>query len=288
VWLDSRLSFKTHYKTRLQKAKAAKSRLRSISSTYGLSPGLVRRVQIAAIQSVALYGTEIWWQGQKTWAEDLQRLINRQARSITGALKTTPIGPLIKEAALVPAVLLLEDRQRKYALRALKLPIGHPINGILPPTLRYGDGDAQPGEYSNSNLQWTESSPNPKGIGQRLAKRLTLGPAIDPSEGCEIARPPKDHAFPGDIEIKPKDVAENEAKNAYNNAALDLVVWSDGSKLETGGVGAGIAWKRGCTWLQKGYPLGNTKEVFDAELYGLKSALDIAIKGEQSSVRPSQ
>jgi hypothetical protein len=44
IWLDSGLSFKTHYQTRLQKAKAAENRLRSISSTYGLPPGLVRKV----------------------------------------------------------------------------------------------------------------------------------------------------------------------------------------------------------------------------------------------------
>jgi ribonuclease HI len=42
-------------------------------------------------------------------------------------------------------------------------------------------------------------------------------------------------------------------------------------------VGTGIALKQGKTWIQKGYPLGRTKEVFDAELYGVKSALDIAI-----------
>ena len=110
IWLDSGLSFKAHYQTRLQKARAAENRLKSISGTYGLSPGLVRRIQIAVVQSIALYGAEIWWQGQKTWAEDIQRLINRQARAITGALKTTPIGPLIKEAALTPAVSLLKDR----------------------------------------------------------------------------------------------------------------------------------------------------------------------------------
>src|SRR5271156_5828740 len=290
VWLDSGLSFKTHYQTRLQKAKAAENRLRSISGTHGLSPGLVRRVQIAAVQSVALYGAEIWWQGQKKWAEDLQRLINRQARAITGALRTSPIGPLIKEASLTPAIPLLEDKQRRYALRALKLPISHPINELLPPTLRYGDGDAQPGQYSDNNLEWVEPDANPKGIGQRLARKLTLGPAIDPAEGCEIAKPPKDQIFPGNIVIKPKDIAETEARNAYNadNAALDLVIWSDGSKLDTGGVGAGIAWKRNNTWLQKGYPLGNTKEVFDAELYGIKSALDTAMKGGQQSKRPSQ
>ena len=170
IWLDSGLSFKAHYQTRLQKAKAAENRLKSISGTYGLSPGLVRRIQIAVVQSIALYGAEIWWQGQKTWAEDIQKLINRQARSITGALKTTPIGPLVKEAALTPAVPLLEDRQRRYALRALKLPTGHPINDLLPPTVRYRDGDAQPGQYLNDNLEWTEPESNPKDIGQRLAK----------------------------------------------------------------------------------------------------------------------
>ena len=101
IWLDSGLSFKTHYQTRLQKAKAAENRLRSISSTYGLPPGLVRKVQIAAVQSVALYGAEIWWRGQKTWAQEIQQLINKQARDI---------GPLIKKAALVPAEPLLDDR----------------------------------------------------------------------------------------------------------------------------------------------------------------------------------
>jgi len=79
-------------------------------------------------------------------------MVNRQARAITGALKTTPIGPLVKEAALVPAVPLLNNRQRRFAMRALKLPTSHPINSLLPPTLRYGDGDAQPGEYSTTNL----------------------------------------------------------------------------------------------------------------------------------------
>jgi hypothetical protein len=84
--------------------------------------------------------------------------------------------------------------------------------------------------------------------------------------------------FPGAIVIKPKDIAEKEAKNIYkpDRVNSDLIIWSDGSKLETEGVGTGIALKQGKTWLQKGYLLGYTKEVFDAELYGIKSALDIA------------
>ena len=72
--------------------------------------------------------------------------------------------------------------------------------------------------------------------------------------------------------IKPKDITELEAYTIYNadKAELDLIIWSDGSKLDIGGVGAGIVWKRGDTWQARGYPLGDTKEVFDAELYGIK------------------
>ena len=61
IWLDTGLELKEHYKIRLQKAQQTENRLRSISSTYGLAAGLVRRVQIAAVQSVALYGAELWW-----------------------------------------------------------------------------------------------------------------------------------------------------------------------------------------------------------------------------------
>ena len=65
IWLDTGLSLKEHYQIRFQKAQQIENKLRAISGTFGLASGLVRRVQIAAIQSVALYGAELWWKGQK-------------------------------------------------------------------------------------------------------------------------------------------------------------------------------------------------------------------------------
>jgi hypothetical protein len=41
-------------------------------------------------------------------------------------LRTTPIGPLVKEAGLRPADSLLASRQRRYATRAFELPEGNP------------------------------------------------------------------------------------------------------------------------------------------------------------------
>jgi hypothetical protein len=62
---------------------------------------------------------------------------------------------------MTPAEPLLNYRQRKYALRALKLPSINPSNQLLPLTLKYGDGNAQPGQYSEANLQWTNKDIKP-------------------------------------------------------------------------------------------------------------------------------
>jgi hypothetical protein len=40
---------------------------------------LVKRIQVAAVQAVALYGAELWWQGQKDQRQNIQLMINRQA-----------------------------------------------------------------------------------------------------------------------------------------------------------------------------------------------------------------
>ena len=42
-----------------ERARAAELRIKGASKTYGLSPALVRKIQIAAVQSVALYARNI-------------------------------------------------------------------------------------------------------------------------------------------------------------------------------------------------------------------------------------
>jgi hypothetical protein len=112
-------------------------------------------------------------------------MINRQARTITGALKSTPIEPLLKEVNMTPVIPLLDNKQRRYAVRALKLSENHSINNLLLLTLRYKDGDAQPREYLTTDLQWAEGDTKPIKLGQRLARKLTKDLNIDSSEGFE-------------------------------------------------------------------------------------------------------
>ena len=71
---------------------------------------LMRQVVVAAVNSIALYGAEVWWQGQQDRAKRLQLLLNSQARTITGLLLSTPIPTLLTAACLPQAEELLDHR----------------------------------------------------------------------------------------------------------------------------------------------------------------------------------
>jgi hypothetical protein len=88
---------------------------------------------VAAVQAVALYGAELWWDETKNHSRttDLQKLVNQQSRSITGLLRTTPIGLLVKEAGLRSADSVLATRQRRYATRPIELPHGNLIGDAV-------------------------------------------------------------------------------------------------------------------------------------------------------------
>ena len=59
VWLDSGLNLKAHYRTYMRKARAAENRVQRLCQSHGLAPELARQIQVAAVQSVALYGAEL-------------------------------------------------------------------------------------------------------------------------------------------------------------------------------------------------------------------------------------
>jgi hypothetical protein len=95
VWMDAHLTFKEHHNRCMKNARAAEARLRSLTRTYGVVPACVRAVQIACVQAVALYGSELWWDPKEgSRRDDLQLLLNRQATSTPGELPTTPRGAL--------------------------------------------------------------------------------------------------------------------------------------------------------------------------------------------------
>jgi len=66
----------------------------------GLSLEGCKRIQVAVVQAVVLYGSELWWHGQKNRAQEVQRLLNEQGRRETGCFGTTPEGAPMNDAGL--------------------------------------------------------------------------------------------------------------------------------------------------------------------------------------------
>jgi len=118
IWMEAHLRFKQHYNRCIKKARAAEARLRTLTETHGVTPESVRAVDVVCIQVVTLYGSELWWDPKEvgSW-DDLQLLLNRQAKSVLGVPATTPRAALMRESGLTPAPVILDSRQQQFTAR---------------------------------------------------------------------------------------------------------------------------------------------------------------------------
>jgi len=60
VWLDSQLKLKDNHAIQLKNGKNAIARLRQLAKQIGLSPASCWKAMTACIQSVAMFGSELW------------------------------------------------------------------------------------------------------------------------------------------------------------------------------------------------------------------------------------
>jgi ribonuclease HI len=246
VWLDSQLTLKEHHATRLKSGRNAMNRLKRLTGQMGLSPVNCRRIMTACVQSVAMFGAELWWKGGNIRgttgrAEELQLLVNREARATTGAFRTTNLGALAMESGIRPASNQLENRQCRFGLRLLSLPQGDKARDII---------SAQ------------------TAIGQRL--KTALNHTWIETEQTVLLEDPE--SFDAEL-IQEERV---EAKKEAERERPGLVMFTDGSRLENEAVGYAVAWKNCQTWDGIKTHMGFNQEAFDAECAALARALEHA------------
>jgi ribonuclease HI len=248
VWLDSMLTLNDHTKKTFARARRAQARVRSLMVKKGLSPEGCQRIQIAALQAVALYGAELWWKGQKNKAQEVQKILNEQGRRVTGCFGTTPQGALMNDAGLRPANALLNNRVRRYKMRQMMMPdasgggrmlemegnVVHRVEGI---------DELIPEDYP---LEWRRY------------------------EGTTLSEVKK--RLKGQVIIQDEEQALEEARKERDG----LVFWTDGSRKEDEWVGCAVVWKEGGRWNKRRVHLGRQKEAFDAEMYAMSEAVKIA------------
>jgi len=94
-------------------------------SNVCLVPENVRRTQVACVQAVAKYGSELWWKGEKEngtigRASDLQKFWSTSKHALSQA--ATNQGELMQLSGLRLAHSLFNNRGRLFALRMASLP----------------------------------------------------------------------------------------------------------------------------------------------------------------------
>jgi len=247
VWLDDMLTLNDRTKKTLAKARKAQNRVRSLMVKKGLNPGSCQRIQVVAVQAVMLYGSELWWRGQKDRAQEIQKVLNEQGRRVTGCFRTTPQGALMNDAGLRPAEPLLDNRLRRYKVRQMMMP-------------------------------------DFKGGGRMLETRGSVCQRVEgideliPEEFCErriyetTTLPKSRNSLKGKVIIQEEEEAKREAVMEREG----LVLWTDGVRKEDEWTGCAVVWKEKERWEKRRIHLGRQKEAFDAEMCAMSEAVKIA------------
>ena len=246
MWLDDMLTLNDHTKKTLAKARKAQNRVRSLTVKQGLNLGSCQQIQVAAVQAVILYGSELWWREQKDRAQEVQKVLNEQGRRVTGCFRTTPQGALMNDAGLLPAEPLLNNRLRRYKVRQMMMPDS--------------SGGGRMIKIRGSVCQRVEGIDEliPEEFQERRSYETTTLPKTRQS-------------LKGKVIIQEEEEAKKEAVRGREG----LVLWTDGARKEDEWTGCAVVWKRE-KWEKRKVHLGRQKEAFDAEMYAMSEAVKIA------------
>jgi len=245
----------------MKKARAAEAQLRVLTKMHRIIPERVRAVQIACVQAIALYGSELWWDPREIGRrEDIKLPLNRQAISTLGALPTTPMGALMRESGLTPVAVVLDARQQRFTARLASPCEGskpqavhdHPTSGA--PICRVITKEHERGREAET-ISWPSPEEEPAGKTVILSKDTAAK-----REAIRWAR-------------------EREAKVG----AGIWMWWTDGSRSDDGRVGAAAVWKHGDRWEAFRSHLGTGQmKVHDAELWAIGLAVQESVRNRDT------
>lgn len=272
-WLDSKLSFKTHFEKRMTSARGALQAIANLStSNGGLSIRLMRRVVVATVNSIALFGAEVWWRGQRDREKKLQVLLNRQARAITGLLKSTPIPFLLKAACLPYAKDLLDQRQTQFAVRALGTAQEHPTHQLLPANFRFGELYRHEGASGvPSSVGWARPDKTHRLLGGRLAQQVSRHVTYDTEHGFDLLERMGKHGEGSNASVDRQHAAPSAVPLHSSDKVVLLASGAKGTSF-----GAAVGWKAGNRDRVKTKSLGKFITIEDAEQYAIHMAINIA------------
>ena len=154
-----------------------------------------------------LYASELTWTGRDKAEGQYQLAINRMARSTLGAHQTTPQGIVMTESGFTPARALLDHRRARFAQRLYARP----------------QGDQGPEKILKRQ--------------STLAARLKEATRVGRGGSAEQQEWDKGRRFGGRIAVDKEEKALGTVRGGPDT------IWTDGSRQESGAVGAVCVWR---------------------------------------------
>ncbi|KDN63501.1 hypothetical protein CSUB01_12226 [Colletotrichum sublineola] len=277
IHLDKGLTYKRHIETRTATARKTAGHIRGLNKVLrGAPPLSMRRAVHTIVIPRALYGSEVWYPGNKrcslkrkgdthpmvnhglTYSIDkIQTAINNALRGCLPVWKTTPIPALLRESSTPPAGLLLDFARQRHGLRLGTLDINHPLVTRASEHRRRNQkgGPVRPTILTHL-MDNTPSFPRPA-LQNRTYKRLSTYQAEGQTKDCAAV----DH---------------KEWMRA--TPPTHITVYTDGSQQDPSETGFGYVVFRGEELVHQGRRRLPRAEVYDAEVEGARAGLKAALR----------
>ena len=286
VWLDSQLRFKQHVQEWSSKALRLSNFLRSINKVQrGAAPGPLIRAVNACVVSTALYGAEAWWPGltRITTKRDkkvstgvgwhtklLDRTIMTAIRAALPVWRTTPNIVLHRESGILPAEVILQQKQLRSIARIRRLDSYHPLASRANETPKDAIKRLKLREGQNERVFRV-----PERYQTRLQNANVILPA---SEAPGELRQSSNTRATARAKCDKKEKAKQFKIWLRNLPAGTLCVYSDGSSSGPAVSAYGYAVYKNGAILASGSKLLLGAEVYDAEIAGAIRGLEAALE----------
>ena len=204
----------------LGRTRRADVAVQKIVGKFGVSPASARNLQQALIYDTFLYGVELSWVGTKKEEKKIQVFINRMRRASLGVHRTIPVGTIMAESTLPPAGALLDYCQAPFTLRLLSRPVG---------------GGEQEEIIEKRNSVFTARIKRECGIGR--------------GETIEVQMWEEFRELGARVIVEGKEEALRTARKWSDHQGT---IWTNGSRIESGAVGAGLTFRTERGWDRRG------------------------------------
>lgn len=282
ILFDKKLSFKWHVQEMTSKALTIASALRSLGNTvHGIRPHLLQQAISACVLRKAYFGAETWWPGCSRRCprrcpqpdsssisnrinkhlNDLSTVILAGARAVLPVFCTTPTPVLHRESGFYPPEIELDQIALSASTRLHRSDPYHPL-------------------LDRVKIIRQKGQPTSRFARRVLALPCTelVDPLLHPPWAMQESREAALTRVGAPEGLTKEQAADNFRIFLQSIPENDIIIYSDGSKLENGQAGGGyVGFQASSQFLHHSLPLGPNREVFDAEAEAALAGLDAAM-----------